>query len=177
MMVNQKPCDDKEIDALIHELEHASWLERQQARLSLAECGEPAVLPLVKELSNPDSQVRWEAAKALGLIHDPRSATPLVERLMDDDTGVRWTAMLALINLRKAAIVPILRALVDHFESARLREGAHHVLNELRFKGYLNESQIEVLRSLETVVPEVESAWAAERALEASEHSSIGQER
>jgi HEAT repeat protein len=174
MRINQTPCLENEIDAAIHELEHSSWLNRQQARLFLADCGEPAVLPLIKELSSPHSQVRWEAAKALGLIHDPSSASPLVERLMDDDIGVRWTAMVALINLKKAALVPLLNALVEHFDSARLREGAHHVLNELHFKGLLTESQTEVLHSLEAVDPEVECAWAAERALEATERGEIG---
>ena len=48
MMVNQKPCDDKEIDALIHELEHASWLERQQARLSLEKIGGDRVQEILK---------------------------------------------------------------------------------------------------------------------------------
>jgi HEAT repeat protein len=85
---------------------------------------------------------------------------------MDDDTGVRWAAMEALIRLNQAAILPLVQALVKHFDSARLREGAHHVLHNLQDKRLLSQMQIRILEALQGVEPEIEVAWAAERALE-----------
>jgi HEAT repeat protein len=167
-------CTDDEIDQSIEDFEHPDWFKRQEARGQLAECGKSAVDALIKALKDPDQQIRWESAKTLGIIQDPTSARALVESMMDDDVGVRWTAMESLINLRRASVTPILEALTRDFGSATLREGAHHVLNELKAKGVLTRSQIQVLKSLEDVDPEIECAWAAERALEASEFSHMG---
>ncbi len=159
-------CDELNVRTFINELDDPSWMKRQFARFSLVECGEVASPTLIKELTNPDREVRWEVVKALGAINDHNSAQALVEMLMDDDTGVRWAAMEALIRLNQAAILPLVQALVKHFDSARLREGAHHVLHNLQDKRLLSQTQIKILEALQGVEPEIEVAWAAERALE-----------
>jgi len=160
------PCDESKVQSFIGELDDPSWMKRQFARFSLVDCGEIASPTLIKELSNPDREVRWEVVKALGSINDRNSALPLVDRLMDDDTGVRWAAMEALISLNLTALPPLIQALVNHFDSARLREGARHILHNLQDKRLLSKTQIKVLEALQGVEPEVEVAWAAERALE-----------
>jgi HEAT repeat protein len=160
------PCNESNVQTFINELDDPSWMKRQIARSSLVDCGEVASPTLIKELANPDREVRWEVVKALGSINDRDSAQALVEMLMDDDTGVRWAAMEALIRLNKAALLPLVQALVKHFDSARLREGAHHILHNLQDKRLLSRAQIKILEALQGVEPEVEVAWAAEWALE-----------
>jgi HEAT repeat protein len=168
------PCDESKVQTFIGELDDPSWMKRQFARFSLVECGEVASPTLIKELSNSDREVRWEVVKALGSINDRNSAHALVERLMDDDTGVRWAAMEALISLNQAALPALIQALVKHFDSARLREGAHHVLHNLQDKRLLSKAQIKVLEALQGVEPEVEVAWAAERAWEEMQYGKTG---
>ncbi len=168
------PCDESKVQTFIGELDHPSWMKRQFARFSLVECGEVASPTLVKELSNPDREVRWEVVKALGSINDRNTAQALVERLMDDDTGVRWAAMEALIGLNQAALLPLIQALVQHFDSSRLREGALHILHNLQDDRRLSKAQLKVLEALHSVEPEVEVAWAAERALEEMQYGKSG---
>ena len=55
-----------------------------------------AVPSLTHLLSDPGSEVRWEAAIALGEINDPASTAPLVQALMDPDKYVRYGAASAL---------------------------------------------------------------------------------
>jgi HEAT repeat protein len=167
-------CDESNVRTFISELDDSSWMKRQFARFSLVECGEAASPWLINELSNPDREVRWEVVKALGAINDHSSARALVEILMDEDTGVRWAAMEALIRMNQAAVPPLIRALVKHFDSARLREGALHVLHNLQNKRLLSKTQAKILEALQGVEPEVEVAWAAERALEEMQYGKTG---
>jgi HEAT repeat protein len=160
------PCNETNVQTFIQELDNPSWMKRQFARHSLVECGEVAAPNLIKELTNPDREVRWEVVKALGSINDRKAAQPLVEMLMDDDTGIRWAAMEALIRLNQAALAPLIQALVKHFDSPRLREGAHHILHNLQDKRMLSRTQAKMLEALQGIEPEIEVAWAAERALE-----------
>lgn len=104
---------------------------RQLARERLCEIGSPAVPQLVQALDDRDDQVRWEAAKSLTQIPDPRAAETLVERLTDN-FSIRWLASEALINMGQPAFVPLVRGLLAHPDSPRLREGAHHVLTGLK---------------------------------------------
>ena len=171
------PCDESDVQTLIKELDDSSWMKRQFARYSLVECGEVASPTLVKELSNPDREVRWEIVKALGAINDRDSAPALVEMLMDDDTGVRWAAMEALIRMNQAVLPALIQALVKHFDSARLREGAHHVMHNLQDKRLLSRTQVKILQALQGVEPEVEVAWAAERALEEIQYGKAGTQK
>ena len=105
--------------------------QRQAARERLCEIGDSAVPALLQALQSPEDQVRWEAAKALTMIPDPRAAPGLVERLKDA-FSIRWLASEALINIGEAALVPLLRGLIANPDSPRLREAAHHVLTGLK---------------------------------------------
>lgn len=105
--------------------------QRQAAREKLCEIGAPAVPVLVHALGHPDDQVRWEAAKALTMIPDPRAADALVAALKDS-FSIRWLASEALINIGEAALVPLIRGLLADPGAPRLREAAHHVLTGLK---------------------------------------------
>ncbi len=137
---------------------------RHEARRELVSMGTAALPVLAKKLSAHDWHVRWEVAKALGEIGDPASAGLLVELIQDDDIGVRWAAMGSLIQLGRGSLRPLLESLTRNFQSARLREGAHHVLHTLLSQGILTESEKEVFYALEGAAPGIQAAWAANRA-------------
>jgi hypothetical protein len=120
---------------------------------------------LVLKLDSSDHQIRREVAKALGEIDDPEAAKVLVQLLLDEDHSVRWAAMGSLTNLRRTAIKPLMEALTQNFQSARLREGAHHVLRTLHDHDSLTGRELEVFHALEGTQPGIQAAWAANKAL------------
>jgi len=109
--------------------------------------------------------LRWEAVQVLSRIKDPQAATALVTALEDEDINVRWSAMEGLIDLDRAGITPILDALTKHFYSVWLREGAHHVLHQLKNRERLLPAEIRVFEALEGPAAEMDVPWAAEAAL------------
>jgi len=119
------------IPALVAALAHDDPVERNHVREALVAIGTPAVKYLVKLLSDPESHIRWEAAKALWPIGDPAAAPALVKALEDKDTDVRWLAAAGLITLGCSGLKPLLEALLDRPDSYWLREGAHHVFHDL----------------------------------------------
>jgi HEAT repeat protein len=125
----------------------------------------PGLESMLKRLKSANPEARRDIAKALGEIGDPAAAGSLVALLLDEDHSVRWTAMSSLINLQREAVRPLLEALTQDFQSARLREGAHHVLRALSNHGSLNEVELEVFHALEGAAPGIQAAWAANNAL------------
>ncbi len=152
--------------SLIMDLEDYNGLIRQRARLALEDIGTPVVPDLIHTLSCPNSHARWEAAKALAVIPDPRAAEALVQTLEDEDISVRWAAAEALIALDRSGLEALLRALTKDFSSIWLREGAHHVLHQLKKRNFLTPKESKVFKALEHLAPEMEVPWAAESALE-----------
>jgi HEAT repeat protein len=127
--VNKKKQD---INALIMDLSSKDGIKRNKARIALVEIGGPSVEPLVIALNDKSQTVRWESAKALGQIMDPRSIDALVKALQDRLFDVRWLAAEALIAIGSKSVKPLLQAIVDYPGSEYIREGAHHVLHDLR---------------------------------------------
>jgi HEAT repeat protein len=138
---------------------------RHEARKKLVSLGEVALPILIEQLTAKDWHVRWEAVKALGEMKNPLAVEPIITVLQDDDIGVRWAAMGSLINLGRASIQPLLLALTEHFQSARLRHGAHHVFRSFHQKKMLTTLEIEVMRALEGPNPGITAAQAANQAL------------
>lgn len=66
------------------------------ASYCLVEIGTPAVEHLITALTNSDNNVRREAARALGRIHDARAIEPLIAVLNDRDDNVAGAAAEAL---------------------------------------------------------------------------------
>ncbi len=159
------PADPATINSLIADLRGHDEM-RQRARQALVAIGRPAVAPLMEALADPNENVRWSAAKALGQIGDPAAAPALANALKDENSGVRWLAAEGLTALGREGLVPLLEALEERSDSAWLRQGAHHVLHDLAGKG-LRELVAPVLAALEDIEPTVEVPWAARTALKA----------
>jgi HEAT repeat protein len=157
---------DKRIRSLVEALTDLTGVERHAIRTQLEEIGPPAVPALIKALRSPSEHARWEAAKALGEIGDPRAAPALVKTLEDDKAAVRWLAATALINLGRDALVPLLRGLEGHSDSIWFRDGAHHVLHSLIRDGVADEA-MPVMEALENLEPRVEAPVAAYHVLQA----------
>jgi HEAT repeat protein len=156
---------DNGIAALVETLASADGVERQAAREQLAKIGRPAVPALLKALRMPNDHVRWEAARALGEIADPRAAPALVRTLEDEKAAVRWLAATALITLGRNALVPLLQGLEGNSDSIWFRDGAHHVLSSLVTAGVADEA-IPILEALENIEPRVEAPIAAYHVLQ-----------
>jgi HEAT repeat protein len=155
-----------EVEKLIKQLQGKNGSERQRARDELVKIGKPAVPLLVDLLSNRKEHMRWEACKALGSINDPAASDPLVDALRDDSMEIRWLAGEALIALEEKAVIPLLRALEEHFDSVFLLEGTHHVLHALERQKLLNKKARIVLDSLRYLEPKISVAVAAREALQ-----------
>ena len=140
----------KDIESLMEMLASKDGMIRKKARESLVAMGKPTVPSLIKALQESTSnKVRWEAAKALGAIHDARSISPLVKALSDSDSDVTWLAAEALSKFKKTAWRPLLRELIDEGpNSGLLHRRVHHVLLNQKADGY--DDLLETLmRSLE----------------------------
>lgn len=151
---------------LITTLTGQDGLARKHARDQLVEIGAVAVPFLLPLLSNKQTYVCWEAAKALSEIGDPRAAPVLVQTLEHDDPGIRWMAAEGLIRAEQAGLPPLLEALVEHGESIRLREGADHVLKILAKNENLPPQAELVLQALHGAASATETPRAAKIALE-----------
>lgn len=164
-MVEPAMLNKPEIRELIGTLCAYDARTRHVARQALVMYGVEALPALIKALDAHNWHTRWEAAKALGEIGNPEAAMPLVMMFKDDDTGVRWAAMGSLIRIGRPAVRPLLELLTQEFASARVREGAHHVLHELKNRGMLTEVEEKVFHALKGSSPAVQVPWAAQAAL------------
>jgi HEAT repeat protein len=144
-----------DIPAHLAALRSQDGIKREHARQALVYAGKQAVDPLIELLTDSNHQTRWEAAKALGEIADPKAASSLVRSLEDKEFDVRWLAAVGLIAIGKDALVPLLKALSKHADSVWLRKGAHHVLHDLSKKGFMDLAT-PVLAALEGTDPEIE---------------------
>lgn len=157
----------KDIAQLIGTLGDKDGLKRQEARVALEKIGKSAVPSLITALSDAKESVRWEAAKAFTNLKAPTAAEALVKALRDESFEIQWLAAEALIALKREAIVPLLRALLDHSDSGSLQQGAHHVLHALERAHQLGEPSLQVLNALRTLDPEFSVMAASKNALEA----------
>jgi HEAT repeat protein len=154
------------IKKLIEALSSQDDFSRVEARKALESMGRKAVPFLVEALKDPDYLRRWEAAKTLGEIRDPKAAPALVMALEDEEFDIRWLAAKGLIEMNVKGLKPLFQALIGHADSALLREGAHHVLHDLA-KGELRKYLAPVLIALEGMDSAVQVPIAASHALEA----------
>lgn len=152
---------------LVADLRSYDGAVRREARQALVFIGKAAGELLIPLLQDPDDDVRWEAAKALAEIADPRAASDLVGLLMDHNFGVRWLAAEALIPVGRHALKPLLEKLMEHPESSWLRRGALHVLHNLAERAPdLKEVVGPVISALEGFEPEIGCLEAAYSALD-----------
>ncbi len=134
------------IESLIKDLMSDDGVVRNEARLELVKMGECTIDFLAELVNNSNDRVRWEAIKAMGEIKSLLTIPFLMDALEDEMSSVRWLAAEGLIALKKDGIRAILEALIECKESYLLRQGAHHVLNDLNKK--LKDNKIAELISL-----------------------------
>ena len=146
--------------ALVADLASHNDTKRVKARHSLVAMGKATVPLLIAALKSQNSLMRWEAAKALGEIADPGTASALVDALEDDDFDIRWLAAEGLTKLNILALKPLLQALEKRGDSILLQEGAHHVFHDLAKEG-LRKFLVPILAALEALEPGEEVPWAA----------------
>jgi HEAT repeat protein len=157
----QEPTTDPaRLSTLVSTLRSSDYGERVDARQALEKIWHPAVGPLVELLADPSHQARWEAAKTLVAIADADASPALVEALLDEEFDVRWLAAEALIAIGHDGLEPLLRALEEHPESVWLRQGAHHVLHDLKDPA-LRELMAPTLDALESLEPEINVIFTA----------------
>jgi len=151
---------------LVYELASSDPVEREAARQALVRKGtQDVTVALVEELLDPRPHVRWEAAKALGGLHDPVSAPALLEALDDNDGDVRWVAAEGLISLGRVGLLSALHGLTKHARSTAFRKSAHHVLHELQKQGESPGVISPVLAAIEQAESAVSAPPAAYHAL------------
>ncbi|MCW5850601.1 MAG: HEAT repeat domain-containing protein [Anaerolineae bacterium] len=135
-------------------------VQRQEAYHALVGLGKLALPALVDAMTDGDDRVRFEAAKALVEIHDPKAVPALIGALEDERSPIRWVAAEGLTRLGSASRGPLLHALIEHSDSVLLREGAHHILRCWSRLGWGDEVG-PVLAALEDLEPAVEAPVAA----------------
>jgi HEAT repeat protein len=160
----RKSADPDDLASHLADLRNRDGVRREFAREAIVSLGRQAVDPLTKLLADPNHQIRWEAAKALSEIADPKSASALVSSLEDREFDIRWLSAIGLIAIGKDSLVPLLEALSRRSESVWLREGAHHVFHDLSKKGFMDLAA-PILTALEGTEPGIEVQGPAKAAL------------
>jgi HEAT repeat protein len=160
----RRHADAATVSALIGDLGSKDGLVRVRARQALANIGGKAVAPLEEALTGKYDYKRWEAAKTLGQIGDPKATEALINALEDEMFDVRWLAAEGLIAIGWPALVTVLRKLTEKPDSLWLREGVYHILHGIDM-GDLEEILLPVRNALEDVEAPLEVPVAAEAAL------------
>lgn len=155
------------IRELIDRLGSEDDASRWDARQSLVTLKQAAVPSLIQALQDRNPWRRREAAKALGQIADPTTATALVNALADDENDVRWAAADGLEVLQHATVSPLLHALIHHSGSITFRLTARHILRILGIRLRLESIFTPVIQALDSVEPALALPLAAQKALDA----------
>ena len=164
---------NKDIHALMIDLDDKDIKVRQHARQALTAIGPPAIPQLINALHDPRDQIRWQSALILGHIGDGAAAPDLVKSLEDKALEVRWRAAESLADLECQGLAPLLRTLIQHPESPWLREGAHHALRIMMVKADLGELIKPVLKAFDAIEPTITIPIAAATALQKLNQGSL----
>lgn len=103
--------DPRAIPALMGALDDDDAYVRSRAALALAAIGEPARAEVIAVLSSGNERVRRGAVIALGKLGEEGSITALIEALRDPDGEVRQQACVALGDIGKPAVSPLIGVL------------------------------------------------------------------
>ncbi len=162
-MASDSERKDAALESIFRELGQEDESARTAARDRLVAQGEAAIPTLVAALCDDDPQVRFQAAKGLETLKDPRTAASLTRAIADVDADVQWVAGEALGSLGDAAVVPLLDGVIHHSGSHHFRQGAHHALKLLIDAGH--EDLTPVQDALDGAAPPYEAPVAASRVL------------
>ena len=151
--------DPRAIEPLIAALKDPHALMRWEAGEALVRIGAPAVEPLIGALKDqhevqrwmvvgqPGSgerkavtqTIRWDAARALGRIGDPRAIGPLIAALKDPNAQVPQAARVALVGIGAPAVESLITALKD--PEREVRKAAVEALVTIYQSKKLDKSQ------------------------------------
>lgn len=122
--------DERAIEPLILNLRDGNKWVRRETSGALSKMGEPATVPLIQLLEDPDWKVRGAAAWALGRIGSKEAVEPLIKSLLEDENGfVRSGAANALGNIAdERAVEPLKKATKD--ESSYVRKVSEKYLEK-----------------------------------------------
>lgn len=87
---------------------------------------------IIEALHHEDPNVRWESARALGVLRDPRTVEPLLVALGDRDPDVRRKAALSLSKIKDPRAVAALQACSVKDENQVVRWAAAFGLGRFR---------------------------------------------
>ena len=164
-MVENK-VETAKLEELVEGLASGDPVTRGRSREKLVAIGSHDVTrALIRELVDPRTQVRWEAAKALSEIADPVAAPALMHAMEDDEENVRWLAAEAMVELGEVGLVTTLSGLIKRARSIEFCKSAHHVMHHLGQRGHASITT-PVLEALQTSEPEITAPTAAYRALQ-----------
>ena len=113
------------IEKLVEQLASRDVLKRMRARESLVKVGAKAVPSICRLADSENNEMRWECAKTLAEIADPKSIHTLIRLLEDPKEGTRWDAAVGLINVGSQAVEPVLRAIIERSTDYTIIDGAH----------------------------------------------------
>jgi len=108
-MVKRKK-ENKDVPALLKDLESVSVFTRKTAIIDLAQKGAKESVPdLMKQLKDKEATLRGVAAWALGELGDKRASKPLALCLKDMDVEVRRSASQSLFKLADTVTLAALK--------------------------------------------------------------------
>ena len=94
---------------------------------------------LIEDLKHPDSDVRLEAAAALGDLGDHRATQPLISILLDKEWYVKGEAVVALTKIGQPAADALLAVLADEDSTDELRAAAIFALGNMGYDSAAHE--------------------------------------
>lgn len=152
---------------LVSQLSSPKLSERHHARHDLVHMGSCMVPVLMKTVKvSYSTAARQEAIKALGEIKDPDAIPVLIDALMDEHFEVRWDAAESLIAYGSRGLPALLIELQKHYDSLRLRQGAHHILRAVRGVDNADDPLEQLYRALNRLGSQSEIPWLAHNAYE-----------
>jgi HEAT repeat protein len=104
---NEKPG----LDQLITALQNENVNGQKDIVKDLVEIGEPSVEPLINLLKDEKWRIRYIAAETLGEIGDSKAVEHLIESLNDENNGVRSNSIIALVEIGKPSVKPLIDTL------------------------------------------------------------------
>ncbi len=109
--IDRPATSRKTINELINLLSSKVPTERNTAQDRLSAIGKPAVPALIKLTTQPEPELRREAAAILGNIHTSSAIPALINLLEDEAPEVRWRAAESLIKMERDVIIPLFQEL------------------------------------------------------------------
>jgi HEAT repeat protein len=116
-----KAKNPRAIQPLITALADFDKSVREQATFALSAIGKAAIQPLAEAMKEPQWEVRYRAAEALGQIADEKVVKPLIKGLSDNKDHVRYMAVKGLREIGDSdAVEPMIILLKDDNKYVRM---------------------------------------------------------